>query len=257
MPNGTITWNRVSSSTLGVVVEHYPGMSRPAPKYNRVSVPGRNGDLFFVQDAFNNVDRAYEIYAGARSADQAPASFEDVMSWLCPALAAPAVVDYRLLTKNGYYQLTDSYDPGVIRLGAFIHDTSIENSWNHFGRATIRFSCRPERFLTSGMTATRYATSGQTVTNPTDRDAKPFVMIAGSGAGTVTINGTTLTISEITDYLYADSDSQNCFRNLSENRNNVVTLTSGSFPVLSPGDNTITFTGGVTAVTITPRWWKL
>lgn len=39
--------------------------------------------------------------------------------------------------------------------------------FNLYGRATLEFNCKPQRFLNSGDTAQTISTSGGTITNPT------------------------------------------------------------------------------------------
>ena len=38
---------------------------------------------------------------------------------------------------------------------------------------------------------------------------------------------------------------------------NANALVGGTWPTLRPGENTISWSGGVTGVTLTPRWWTL
>ena len=58
----------------------------------------------------------------------------------------------------------------------------------------------------------------------------------------------------IVDYLNIDCDKMDVYRLSSENRNN---LMSGTFPVLFEGENSITISGGISSVTITPRFWVI
>jgi phage-related protein len=41
-----------------------------------------------------------------------------------------------------------------------------------------------------------------------------------------------------------------------ENRNSTITLNNG-FPKLVPGENNISFSGGITSVEVIPKWWTL
>lgn len=256
MRDSFITWAGSPSSDHGIRIERFPNLNRPSRKYEQVSVPGRNGDLFFYEDAWNNYEQAYEIYAGDDVFGAAPTEFTDVFGWLVPVESAPTVDDYINLEIGGYHWLIDTYEPDVIRLATFNMGTDVENSWNRFGRASIYFNCRPERFTSDAFTLITKTSSGGYITNPSIRNAKPFIKVYGSGDGTLTVNGYVITITGMTDYLHIDCESQNCFRLLSENRNNLITLTSG-FPVLKTGRNNITWTGGITKVEITPRWWNL
>ena len=94
--------------------------------------------------------------------------------------------------------------------------------------------------------------SGDTMTNPTAYASKPLIRVEGIGTGTLTIEGQTMQFEGMTDYLIVDSDIMDVYRQPTENRNN---LMSGEFPVLKAGDNTIAYSGGITSVTITPRYF--
>ncbi len=250
-----ITYAGNISSDYDLVIERFPSLNRPSRKYEKVSVPGRNGDIYFNQDAWNNYSQEYEVWSGGRNAS-APDLWTNIFQWLYPEEQGTTVEDVLNLEVNGYHQLIDTYEPNTIRLAQFNEETDVENSWNNFGKSIIRFDCRPERFTSNAFTAISKTSSGGYVTN-NGRPSKPCLKIYGSGEGTVTCNGYVITISSIPSYIYIDSDSQNCFKEISDaNLNNLVTLTSG-FPILDNGRNTITWTGGVTQVDVYPRWWNL
>ena len=78
--------------------------------------------------------------------------------------------------------------------------------------------------------------------------------MTGSGKGTVTVGGRTVTLSKITSGMILDSLTQNAYLG-SSNLNG--DISAAEFPVLLPGESAISFTGGVTALDIVPRWWTL
>ncbi len=256
MRRSVITWNGVSSDTLGLYIETYPNIIKAQKRFEKVTVAGRNGDLFFFEDAYNNYIQTYEVGAGGKSYGDAQTSWSDLISWLMPEPTDITVDDYINLTTNNYHQLIDSYEPDVIRLAVYTGGVDAENTWNRIGRATIEFDVRPERFTTDAFTPIPIANSGSYITNPTDRPAKPCIKVYGTEGGSIVINGYVLTLSSINAYTYIDCESQNAFKSLAENMNNTVVLTSG-FPVLTEGDNDITWSGGITSLEIVPRWWRL
>lgn len=259
MLNGTLTWNGITSSDLGIKVERFPALNRPARKYDRYSVPGRNGDLFIWQDAWNNYDQEYEIYAAGT-----PANWRDIMAWLMPETEELNRDRLTSLEYGGYRHLVDSYEPDTIRLAAFLYDTAIENSWNLFGRATIRFACRPERFTDDAFDIHSYLIGDSEVLyNPTDRAAKPWielnnVLLDPFTSGTLaTINGRRIVYNSAADISFACVDcermdiSQNGVGNLSSH----FAMPDG-FPILQPGANSI-IVDDVEQLDIVPRWWRL
>lgn len=256
MAESVINWAGVGSDQLGITIERYPALNRPARKYEKVSVPGRNGDIYFTEDAWENYIQEYEIWKGSQNSD-APIDWQQIFAWLYPINSSVSLTDLIQLTVKGYHRLIDDYEPGTIRLASFTDAAEIENTYNRFGRAVLRFDCRPERFTADAFTAIAVSASGATITNAGSQIAKPCIKVYGSGAGVVTVNGYMCTISNITGYLHIDSDSQNCFRGISDqNQNSLVKLTSG-FPKLRVGSNVVTFSGGVTGVEIYPRSWNL
>lgn len=228
-----------AGTTLPCTVQKFPTIMKPSRKYEAFSIPGRSGDLFIYQNAYNNVLQAYEVYAGDGTPGNAPSSWG--------TLAAA-------LYKDGYQRLQDTYDVDHYRLAIFLDAITAENSQNRHGSAVLTFNCRPERFLLSGDDVTTITTASGSITNPTAFDAKPLIKVTGTAPGSITIGGVTMTINALADYVYIDCDTMDAYRQPAENKNNTI---SGSFPVLHAGANAVTRTGGVTKIEITPRWWEL
>ncbi len=53
-----------------------------------------------------------------------------------------------------------------------------------------------------------------------------------------------------------DCDLQDAYSGTT-NKNSDIILNGGEFPKLDPGENQISFSGGITSVEITPRWWTI
>ena len=102
--------------------------------------------------------------------------------------------------KTGWQILLDDYEPDYYRLAYYIGPFDVQNKKTRVGTFDITFKCRPERFLITGNTEINVA-SGGTLTNPTAFNAKPMIHIEGSGNCSLTVAGTTLTITGMTDYL--------------------------------------------------------
>ena len=228
-----IWWHGKSSDDVGVIVERYPSVTIPQRKQEKVSVPGRNGDLIMEQDAYENYTQNYEVYVYA----------ED------PKLTTISHTVAEWLMVKGYQRLEDSYWLDTFRLACFNGGTNIENVLNRFGRATIQFDCKPQRYYKSGDIAISL-TNGQKLQNPSPFTAKPLLVITGSGSGTVSDGTHTLTLTDCD--VTVDCDIMQIYKGTT-NKNSVG---SGAFLALD-WESTITWTGGITAVTITPRWWTL
>ena len=133
----SITWNGVSSDTIGVIVERIPNRYIPARRISPQQVAGRNGNILLVDKAFPNVEQEYEVYLSAES-QGLPSVARACAEWL--------------MGPDGYCRLTDSYDTTVYREAFLMGGFDLENILNKFGRCTITFSCKPQKFLLTGDT---------------------------------------------------------------------------------------------------------
>lgn len=239
---GNIYWNGVSSETFHVFCEKYPNYEKPERKVKRYSVPGRSGDIVFVQDAWENTPQSYDIIGGTGAEDSTVPSFDALAAWLCAPM--------------GYCRLADDFDPLHYRRAMLSDSISIANLVGRSGRAKITFTCDPRRFLLSGETPINMSASGS-VLNPTVFTAKPIITVTGTagGSGTISIGGKTLTISYIVNGMVLDSDEENArSADHASNYNNYV---SGEFPVIPGGSQTVTITGAISGLSIVPNWWEI
>lgn len=215
-----------------------PKIIRPTRKMNVTPIAGSNMELVEMEDAWNTYDQPYSLFIGDGSDDCVQPSIDEVA---------------RVLNKTGWQVLTDDNEPDYYRLAYYEGGLDVDNRYTRLGVFDISFKCRPERFLVVGNTPVGVAT-GESILNPTAYNAKPLIHITGSGSGTLTIAGTTMSFTGITDYLNIDCETMNVYRLPSENKNSLMT---GNFPVLKSGNNIISFTGGITGVTITPKWFVI
>lgn len=218
--------------------ERYPSMGAPARKYEAISIPGRNGDLHIVQDAFSNFLQSYDLYFHDKGRSS-PALAHDIKSWL--------------MGPKAYTRLEDVYDPDHYRLAVFYGPLEISNALNKYGRCTIQFNCKPQNYLKSGDHPIVMDSPG-TIHNPCAYAARPIITVYGSGAGSVSVDGVTIEITEINDSIVLDCDLMTAYSGTKSRNNDIY---APEFPVLASGNSTVDWSGGVTHVEIIPRWWEL
>lgn len=225
-------YNGKSSAEFGVWISGGGTYNAPARDIETEAIPGRNGLVSFDNGRFENVELIYPAFISRR--------FQ------------PRVDGFRawLLSQRGYLRLEDTYHPDEYRLAmyhsGFEVDTAVRNLAGSF---EVQFDCKPQRFLKSGEHFISLA-SGAVLNNPTLYDALPLIVCSGNGS--ITINGTTMTISGNDGQIYIDCDLQDAFLN-NINKNSLITP---EFFKLSPGNNSVTYTG-VTGFQIMPRWWTM
>lgn len=191
MPN-TFTWNGQSSADFGIYIENRHTMNRSQRKFESTSVHGRNGNIYEMQTAWEEVIVSYDIFVGDETSADIVAPYTDIMEWLNSA--------------DGYAELTDTYDPDHYRQAVFVDAVTIEpvnthSNWYALGQATISFRCRPERYLVETAAT---LTNPMTINNPTNHKAYPVLELNGSGyANLVRIDGRTNVLG-IADYSGAE-----------------------------------------------------
>lgn len=230
-----IWWHGVSGDDVGVVVERYPDVIIPNRKQEKISVPGRSGDLLIQQDAFENVRQTYDIYISAER-PRLPTVAHKVAEWLC---------------VKGYQRLEDSYWLDTFRIATFQGGIDIANILNRFGRATIEFDCKPQRFYKFGNQFITL-TNAQILHNPSPFTAKPLIVVQGSGAATITDGTHQLTLTSCNN-VTIDCDAKQIY----QGSINVNRFGGGTFPELPTGDTRIIWAGGITSVKLKPRWWTI
>lgn len=243
---GVIIFNGKSSRDYGIVVETPPDHAWPEKDYDVVHVPGRNGDLLFDNGSYKNVARSYEVALGRRDGNFYE-MVDRILTWLHSA--------------SGYARLEDSYEPEYYRLAAYREGQSLTNILGQAGRATITFDCKPQRYLKEGEEGRVFTSSGRSIWNPTLFTSFPLIKMTmtANTAAVLTVNNCTVSIAASTytnNTLCIDSELQDVYSGTS-NKNSIITLNTGSFPVLSSGDNEISFSGGITKVEVVPKWWTL
>ena len=173
-----LTFDGTSSRNYGVYITGEAVYNAPERAVEMITIPGRNGAFALDKGHFENIEVSYP--AGI---------FADT-----EADFAQAVSDFRnfLCSKRGYCKLSDEYNSGEYRMAIYKSGLEVTPTMLRAGEFTITFECKPQRFLTSGDTASA-VTSGGTLTNPTLFPSSPLLEL--SGYGDITIGGGTMTVS--------------------------------------------------------------
>lgn len=209
-----------------------------AKSLDKISIPGRNGDLHLINKRFENVSLVYPSYI----AKDFSANINGLRNFLG--------------SIDGYARLIDTYHPNEFRMAAYTGPL-VPVVQRHLRMATldIAFDCKPQRYLMSGETVINIAASGSTISNPTGFDAKPLIRVYGTG--TISVGEYALTITEMPgSYTDIDCDIMEAYCEFAS-CNEYISLQGNEFPVLHPGANGISWTGSISQVKITPRWWQI
>ena len=230
----TFTWRGVSSDTHGVVVRSLPAPISGAQRSTSVIVPGRHGAL--------------HIYDGAR--DEILLNIECYL----PYEQGVTVSDLRTIVGwlTGAGQLTLSDQPGVFFEGRILEAVAYEPVLPGFNDRIFSLPvwAKPHAYKTD-VSDIAVTVSGTSVPNPCTAESEPVITVTGSGDIQLVIGDYLVELDAVDGSITLDCEARLAHKagvlagaqvDLSE------------WPVLVPGANVISWTGTVTALTISPRW---
>lgn len=176
--------------------------------------------------------------------------------------------------------MEDTYHPDEYRIALFKGPIDPEVIFLTGGKFTLKFECKPQRYLKSGEQKITFETEGSgnttwfTLYNPTFQNARPIFRIYNSRYGTdVEFIPVTLRVNNgkqistypgiTTPWVDIDTDVKDCYykRDGSSsvtNMNKYVSILYEDYPELVPGNNQIGMAGIMfEKLEITPRWWEV
>lgn len=231
-----LTFAGKSSLDFGIRISGEGTYNRPKRKYSSHDVTGRNGSLLIDENSFENIEVKYPSFI----VDDMPERIEDFANYMG--------------SFAGYQRIEDTYAPDIYRMGQYKTELSIESAgyMNRQGEFDIVFNCKPQRFLKSGEIPITFTAAGN-IWNRTNFEAQPLLRVYGTGAGTVGIGPYLITISEIDGYVDIDCELMDAYKG-TLNCNKNVAFNADAFKIPT-GTNGVNFTGLITSVIVTPRYF--
>lgn len=266
-----LTYDGVDSSNFGVFISGEGVFDAPARRGEMISIPGRNGSLFMDEGVFENITVEYPAFIGTGYEELFRTKLGDLRS--------------ALSSRGNYKRLTDTYHPDEFRLGVYREGLEVDPEViTRAGKFTLKFDCKPQRFLYSGERAHVYTSNGA-ITNPTDFASSPITKVTGNG--TVAIGDYIFTVRNNTTTIIIDTELMDAYVPASElylltdengnvitneigieievangniyplNMNSYVEFANSIIPKIEPGEIPIRKSGTITRLEIIPRWWRL
>ena len=230
MAQSYFIWKNRDCRSLGVIMRGPAPIIRPEERVKHVEIPGRSGDL--TETEGEDEEKIYNSYIQTVEISvRGGFRVREVNKWL---------------RGSGY--VTFSGEPDRRQkarvIGAITLNRISRNLDNWTGE--VQFYCQPlkERLQPDSVTIT---SSGTNVQNTGDEKARPLIAMTASGtSATVSAGGNTLTCTGLTSgHVYA-IDSETCEMTDITTPSAVVACTektSGNWPVLKPGANSVTGSG--------------
>ena len=215
----------INSLELGLYMERCPEKISPKRRDETFTVPGRHGNLTTTDGAFESYIRSTEfIVKDKKKIDEICAHFKG-SGWLI--FSSEPDRKYKARVAN---QIEFSH---IIR---------------RFKRFVVEFEIQPFGYDVFEQTLVK--TAPFSLFNIGTVDSEPLITIFGTGNITLYVNNQSISLKEIAGSITIDSEMQNAYNGAASMNNKM----SGEFPILSLGENHITWLGNVTKLEIQPNW---
>lgn len=244
------TFNGQKSSDFNMKIESYPNYTTAAKKISELEQPGANGVWVYDTGLFDRASVEYSVYLKA-DRGELPALASDVAAWLQGPI--------------GYQQLEDTYDPDYYRMAIFAGPLDLSSWFHWYGRATLSFSCRPERWLKSGqdeqiLNGTVSGTMMNIVVDNPGMPAAPIFILQNNenAYGSISAGGTTVAFSDLpAGSITFDAELMLAYETNNPDTNLTNHISGSSVLRIPSGQSIIRCSTSFTQVKMIPRWWKL
>lgn len=235
MTYGYFEIDNQKSSDFDLYIDTEISFASPEVKGEFVAVNGQDGEPFLTDGKLKNVNKSFPAYLMPTEISQQQRATE-ISNWL----------------KNniGWKDLFFSGDKEFVYQAIYTAEYEVEANIVEHGKTILTFNVKPYKFLKSGLSEQSLSTS---ITNPTQRIARPKITIKGTGNITLQIGKSTYNLKNvdggvIIDVLYDQVKS------LDSTRPQWDKITTYPLPGIAPGNNNVLTTGTVTEIKIIPRW---
>ena len=231
--NDWFEWKGTRCTAYGIRVVQQPEIIRPPERATFTSVPGRSGTLTTLEgtDVYDDFLLTVECVITDTS------QLNTILAWL-----------------KGDDKATFANRQGGFYYARIVNQISLEQilRGNPHRRFTLTFRCQPFFYL-SGIPNITVTASGTYVNNVGSVFAEPVLKVTLTGDAQITIGASYIELLGLTGIVTVDTPLMETYINYTSYNNNM----SGDFPTLMPGENIITWSGGVTRIVITPNWRML
>ena len=210
---------------MGILVNALPPIIKATRDMTKISIPGRDG--FLTQD--------FETYQGTVKSVECTildiTMVDQVMAWLDGS--------GEVIFSN---QDDRKYQASIMNQIPF---SRIVRKWYKF---IVIFDCQPFALMLNSPVITLAAPGS--IYNGGTYKSKPVIKIYGTGTIDLSVNGNAIHITNVIGHVTIDSELMDAYKDTLLKNSDM----AGDFPELVVGENTISWTGVVTSVEITPNW---
>lgn len=239
MHNEYFLLDGLSSLENGIRLQKPISFTGAVPSIEKQHITGRSGDVLIYDTSYHNVTGTASCFA---------LSMDNVANVVAHASGF-------LLGTRGYRRLETSNEPDYFRLACVANGPRLEDRIRRLAPFEIEFDCKPQKWLKTGEQVTKLTAPGS-IFNPTPYDALPLITVRGTGECSVAVNTRKVKFTSLDDEITIDCETGEAYHITTDDPRDAVTV-GYIFPALFPGENAVSWDGGVTSVEIVPRFYVL
>ena len=243
MKGGSFILDGVNSEDYNVLIQRTPLIETPARRVELKNAFGVHGGIPYDERAYDNTSLELLMFIDGKD-----------------KIKDREKVDSLLRNTGVFKELIPYWDPDKIYYIMNSDKTQYESPSWYGEKQTLQanFTVKPYKYLRDVLDIS-FAKS-MAITNPMENEvSQPLITIEGTGDVTLTVNGTSYLIQNVTQSVTIDSERYSTYRRLSsgftENQNSK--YRQKNYPIFTPGSNSISVSGNATKVSVKPRWRSL
>ena len=216
------------SRDFGVLIYGAPQRTKPERRVERITIPGRNGELTQDEDTYEPY--TISMQCSTRGSDR----LDEIVTWL-----------------NGAGELILATEPDKVYKASIYNKIAISDVIYLYNSFLIQFRVHPFKYSVNAYGDTLELTTATKVRNSGSIYSEPIITVYGSGDITLTINKKDFPLYGVDESISIDSEMMEVFKgNVNQNSK----YGAVEFPRLEVGENEISWTGNVEKVEIHPKW---
>lgn len=221
-----------SFNDYGITIKERPDNPLPKRNVEIIDVEGRNDALVVDYGTYDSF--TLKIPCMLIDPSNYQTQLRSIRAWL----------------GGGIGDLVFSDETDVKYRAICVNKLDLGQMFSNFGEFVLLFECQPLKSAVTNTPITK-TTSPATFDSPSGvKDGVPVIKVTGSGAISLTLNGTTVSLAAVSGYETIDSLLMDCYKDTTLKNSDM----TGDFPMLINGTNNLSWTGTVTSVEITPNW---
>lgn len=231
-----ITWGGVKSSTLNLLVEKEITYKTSARDITEYEVFGVDGNVIVDNERDKNIDMTIPFTMYNEKGVSMSKMSSDIGNWI------------RSVSGWGYLERSD--DEGFYYECYHMDEIDYAKQLQFLGKTDITFKSKPYKYYKDG-SVEHNVQKDVGINNLGNKESEPRFIIKGNGDGNLIVNGKKHLLHGIDSEIIIDSLGK---ITIEKGKEASLKAKFKEYPTLKLKENKISWDGGITSVSLIPRW---